>query len=110
MHYDDGRDNPQAGRWYHVVGVYDDTTSTISVYVDGVAEDVEHVSAPPVARGPFLVGAGLLDYAPPDAFIGAIDELRTYARALSPAEVWELYRAENGTPDPPASLETARGS
>jgi Concanavalin A-like lectin/glucanases superfamily len=106
MHYDDGRDNTQPGRWYHVVGVYDDTTSTVSVYVDGVAEDVEHVTAPPAARGPLVAGAGVADYTPTDAFVGDIDELRVYSRALSPAEVWELYRAEHGTGDPPTSLET----
>ncbi|MFL5830165.1 MAG: LamG-like jellyroll fold domain-containing protein [Solirubrobacteraceae bacterium] len=110
MHYDDGRNNPQTGRWYEVTGVYDAGTSTVSVYVDGVAEDVEHVTAPPAARGPLVIGAGLLDYSPTDVFIGAIDELRTYARALTPGEVWELYRAEHGTPDPPTSLETAPSS
>jgi len=39
------------------------------------------------------VGAGVGDYQPTETFIGAIDELRTYGRALTPAEVWELYRA-----------------
>jgi Concanavalin A-like lectin/glucanases superfamily/Glycosyl hydrolases family 2, sugar binding domain/Glycosyl hydrolases family 2 len=110
MHYDDGRDNAQTGRWYHVVGVYDDTTSTVSIYVDGVAEDVEHVTAPPAARGPLLVGAGLADYTPTDAFLGSIDELRVYSRALTAAEVWELYRAEHGAGDPPTSLETGPAS
>jgi Concanavalin A-like lectin/glucanases superfamily/Glycosyl hydrolases family 2, sugar binding domain/Glycosyl hydrolases family 2 len=110
MHYDDGRNNPQTGRWYEVTGVYDAGTSTVSVYVDGVAEDVEHVAAPPAAGGPLVVGAGALDYSPTDMFVGAIDELRTYGRALSPAEVWGLYRAEHGTGDPPTSLETAPSS
>jgi hypothetical protein len=100
MHYDDGRDSPAPGRWRHVTGVYDEETATISVYVDGIPEDVEHVTSPPSARGPLIVGAGLLDYAPTDAFLGAIDELRTYARALSPAEVWQLYRAERGAGSP----------
>jgi hypothetical protein len=106
MHYDDGRNNPQTGRWYQVTGIYDAPTSTVSVYVDGVAEDVEHVDAPPPAPGSLVVGAGRLDYAPADAFIGAIDDLRTYARALTAAEVWDLYRAEHGAGEAPTSLET----
>ncbi len=94
MHYDDGRYSPPAGSWHYVTGVYDATGATTSVYVDGIPEDVEHVFGLPPASGPLTVGAGLLDYTPTDSFIGSIDELRTYARALSPTEVWQLYRAE----------------
>jgi hypothetical protein len=64
------------------------------VYVDGIPEEDEHTGPLPPARGPLTVGSGQLDYSPTDAFLGGIDELRTYRRALSPAEVWELYLAE----------------
>jgi alpha-N-arabinofuranosidase len=94
MRYDDGRFDPRPGSWHQVTGVYDTVTQTTSVYVDGVPEDVEHVFGIPPASGPLTVGAGLGDYTPSDTFIGAIARLRTYARALSPGEVWQLYRAE----------------
>jgi hypothetical protein len=94
MHYDDGRFDPAVGSWHQVTGVYDGDTQTITVYVDGVPEDVEHVTGVPAASGPLTVGAGLDDYQPSDTFLGAIDELRTYGRALDPVEVWALYRAE----------------
>ena len=94
MRYDDGRFDPRTGSWHQVTGVYDTTTQTIAIYVDGVPEDVEHVFGIPPARGPLTVGAGRDDYSPTDTFIGAISELRIYARALGPGEVWQLYRAE----------------
>ncbi len=94
MHYDDGRFDPAVGSWHQVTGVYNSDTQTISVYVDGVPEDVEHVEGVPPASGALTVGAGVADYQPTDTFVGAIDQVRTYARALSPLEVWELHRAE----------------
>jgi hypothetical protein len=90
--YDDGRDAPRIEGWHQVTGVYDARTQTISVYVDGIAEDVEHVDAVPPG-GALIVGAGFSDYPGADTFIGAIDELRTYGRALTPAEVGQLYQA-----------------
>jgi hypothetical protein len=42
-----------------------------------------------------VVGAGADDYTPTDTFIGAIEDLRVYTRALSAGEVWQLYRAES---------------
>jgi hypothetical protein len=94
MHYDDGREGLRPGVWHQVTGVYDRSTRTVSVYVDGIPEEDEHTGPLPPARGPLTVGSGQLDYTPTDAFLGGIDELRTYRRALSPAEVWELYLAE----------------
>ncbi len=93
MHYDDGRLPPRLGSWHNVVGVYDARSYTVSVYVDGVPEDVEHVTVLPAATGPLTIGAGDRAYAPADSFVGAVDELRTYGRPLSPAEVWQLYAA-----------------
>jgi Glycosyl hydrolases family 2, sugar binding domain/Concanavalin A-like lectin/glucanases superfamily/Glycosyl hydrolases family 2 len=94
MRYDDGRFDPRTGSWHQVTGVYDTSTQTIAIYVDGIPEDVEHVFGIPAARGPLTVGRGVDDYTPSDTFIGGIAQLRLYARALSPGEVWQLYRAE----------------
>jgi hypothetical protein len=94
MRYDDGRFDPHPGSWHQVTGVYATATQTITVYVDGIPEDVEHVFGVPPARGPLTLGAGTGDYAPQDVFLGAIARVRVYARALRPGEVWQLYRAE----------------
>lgn len=94
MRYDDGRFGPRPGSWHEVTGVYDTSTQTIAVYVDGVPEDVEHVFGIPPVRGPLTIGSGQQDYTPSDTFLGAIARVRVYARALSPGEVWQLHRAE----------------
>jgi hypothetical protein len=96
LRYDDGRFQAAIAGWHQVTGVYDAGTQTTSVYVDGFPADVEHVDAIPAGRSAFLVGAGIDDYEPTDTFLGAIDQVRTYARALTPAEVWQLYGAERG--------------
>jgi hypothetical protein len=94
MRYDDGRFTPRPGSWHQVTGVYDTGTASLTIYVDGIPEDVEHVFGIPRAAGPLTVGAGSRDYTPSDAFVGAIAQLRTYGRALSPGEAWQLYQAE----------------
>ncbi|HLY35147.1 MAG TPA: LamG domain-containing protein, partial [Candidatus Limnocylindria bacterium] len=94
MRYDDGRFSPPPGAWDQLTAVYDTATQTISLYVDGVPEDAEHVFGIPTATGPLTVGGGSDDYEPSDFFEGAIAALRTYPRALTPAEVWQLYRSQ----------------
>jgi hypothetical protein len=96
MRYDDGRYDPATGSWHQVTAVYDHVTATNTIYVDGIPEDVEHVFGIPPATGPLTVGAGNADYTPTDTFIGAIQDLRTYARALTPGEAWQLYAAQSG--------------
>jgi hypothetical protein len=94
LRYDDGRDGVRAGRWHHVVGVVDRGTLTISIYLDGEPQDVEHLGPSPVSSGPLVLGGGTNVYrAGPDPFTGALAALRVYNRALTPAEVWQLYEA-----------------
>ncbi len=93
-HFDDGRFNPVSGTWHYVIGVRDAHSHTLSVYVDGVPEDVEQSGALIASTGPLTLGAGLLDYAGSDRFVGAIDDLRTFDRALTAEEAWQLYQAE----------------
>jgi hypothetical protein len=94
--YDDGRFSVRAGQWAQLTAVYDTATSTIALYVNGVPDDIEHVFGIPADAGPLTVGQGSQDYSPADFFDGAIAGLRTYARALAPAEVWQLYAAATG--------------
>ena len=95
MRYDDGRYDPVPGSWHLLTGAYDHGTQTIRLYVDGIPEDVEHVFGLPPARAPLIVGAGAEDYTPTDTFVGAIEGLRIYTRALSAGEVWQLHGAES---------------
>jgi hypothetical protein len=97
-HFDDGRFNPASGTWHYVTGVRDAQSHTVSVYVDGVPEDVEQSGALIPSRGPLTLGAGVLDYPGSDRFVGAIDDLRTFGRALSAEEASQLYQAERASP------------
>ncbi len=96
LHFADARWDVQGGRWYQLTAVSDLATRTIRLYVDGAPADVEHVFGLPATSSPLIVGEGSGAYSGSDQFIGAVTALRTYSRALSPAEVWGLYRADAG--------------
>ncbi len=94
LRYDDGRDGVRTGSWHYVTGVVDRDTMTISIYVDGAPQDAEHLDPTPAANGPLALGGGSGVYGTgADGFAGAISTLRVYDRALSPAEIWQLYGA-----------------
>lgn len=82
--------------WYHVVGVK--TGNTVSVYVNGVSD------ATPVTNS--SQGAVVIDDGNPPSigrqsnsnvqfFNGMIDDVRVYNRALTAAEIKQLYQAGN---------------
>ena len=74
---------PLAGdTWYHLAEVYDGRN--LNVYVDGKLQARTPYAAPPAAN-PFPLVIG-------DGFVGYVDEVGLYDRALSGAEVQELYR------------------
>ncbi len=101
-----------AGRWNHIIFIYDNAASEYHVYVNGT--DVTPESVVPCLNGDnplgdlsfigadqVVIGAWmpkLLDGAT-DEWMGwldegAIDELRLYNRALTAAEASELYKQE----------------
>ncbi|MFA7201698.1 MAG: LamG domain-containing protein, partial [Candidatus Paceibacterota bacterium] len=79
----------QLSTWYCVVGVYDSTTSSIKLYVNGQLIGNTSVADKDLsAIGPwFLIGNSQHYYK------GIIDDVRLYSRALSPAEVLALYNS-----------------
>lgn len=88
---------PVAGRWHHVVGVRDITAAELLVHVDGtLAGTLGVLGNPDTSTGPFVVGRGRLGSAPVDfldgAVDGAVDDVRAYDRALSPAEIAALFQ------------------
>ncbi|MFD3627543.1 LamG-like jellyroll fold domain-containing protein [Streptomyces sp. NPDC058698] len=85
---------PETGRWYHLVGVRDDTTGEITLYVDG--ERAATVDGGPnyVAAGPLTVGRALWNGENTDFWDGAVDEVHAYDKALTAEEVSALYGAE----------------
>ena len=86
------------GQWHHIVGVRDG--SNLRVYVDGV-QDGATASLPEgydlsgTSQANAFIGAGwhLPNSAVQKFFTGAIDEVRVYDYALSPAEILSLTGA-----------------
>jgi hypothetical protein len=92
----------EAGRTYHVVGTYDGTSQRL--FIDGV--DV--ASAPvagSIARRKDSLDIGS-DGGSRGSFMGTIDEVAVYARALAPERVRAHYRAGVG-PGVPHRLRTS---
>lgn len=88
----------RTGQWYHIVGVYD--TTTTKMYVDGNLIATNSTSIPSSLKSvtvPVTIGA---DYDRPDnnetfyrPFNGKIDDVRIYNRALTATDVSALARA-----------------
>ncbi len=85
--------NLVTGTWYHVAGTYDPRTRIANVFVNG--ELAATSTGAPSAIGDtgetFLVGAAHYSFGGSDYYDGLIDEPRIYNRALSPAEIRQLY-------------------
>lgn len=84
-----GAVNLVAGVWYHVACVFDTTANTMTNYVNGAQalQEAENNnpadSSSELSLGRFPSGVQYLD--------GSIDDFRMYNRALTPAEVKQLY-------------------
>jgi hypothetical protein len=65
--------------------------STVILYLDGLAEAVGPYDPGFVFDGPMAIGARGSDLA--NSFLGLIDEMSIFNRALSNAEVQAIYRA-----------------
>lgn len=105
------------GTWTHLTGVWDGTQ--IRLYVDGQLRGSAATALSWAATGGLSLGRARFDGAPVNRFKGAIDDVRTYARALTADEIalvsGRTARQNNvyltgsaatltwGTPDDPAS-------
>lgn len=99
-----------AGVWQHVALTYDRTTGLGTFYTNGVtaAQANLGVFTPQTSFTNFLIG-GHTTYAsvanPADCFVGGIDELSLYSRALAPNEIAAIAAAGSAgkcyTPTPP---------
>ncbi|SFB99149.1 Por secretion system C-terminal sorting domain-containing protein [Flexibacter flexilis DSM 6793] len=82
-----------ANTWYHVAATYDSASHTATIYVNGTSEGIRtdgtgalkyNVGNPEFVVGN-VVGAG------GNSFVGRMDELFVYSRALTAVEVAKLY-------------------
>ncbi len=80
------------GVWYHIVGVFDDAANTITLYLNGQVYDSDTANfAHNTAATTFRIGQAGTWIGEADYFSGSIDDVRIYNRALTAAEVKQLY-------------------
>ena len=75
-------------QWYHIVGVYNGTT--IFIYQDGVLKESKAVNAN--CQSINLVDPDRINPDFTSSLDGKLDDVRIYNRALTAAEVQQLYR------------------
>lgn len=78
-------------QWYHVAGVYDG--SVISLYVNGVSVGTPTPSEGSIAFSNSALNIGHDTSHTERHYNGLIDEVHLFNRALSPAEIQEIYSA-----------------
>ncbi|GIJ62978.1 LamG-like jellyroll fold domain-containing protein [Virgisporangium aurantiacum] len=79
---------PAAGMWTHVAAVYDAASHTLRMYVDGVAQaQTATLTGGFNATGPLVLGGRKSAGARLGGMVGVVDDLRVYARTLSPTEM-----------------------
>ncbi|MDQ3014705.1 MAG: LamG domain-containing protein [bacterium] len=85
-----GQNNIADGQWHHLVGIREG--SNIHVYEDGVFIRTEAGTTASLANARVLtIGTYTTGIASTGDFVGQVDEVRIYNRALSTAEVKQLY-------------------
>ena len=93
--------NLSSSTWYHVVGVYDSSSQTAKIFINGVEATSTTTGTIPSSIGDdisrFHIGAEDSSSTASNFYDGIIDEVRIYNRTLSPAEVKNLY---NWAPGP----------
>lgn len=78
-------------RWYHCVATYDIATQIGALYLNGRQDATATMAATSVRFTADQYNIGATDV--PQRFVnGAMDDIRVYNRALSPAEVQDIYQ------------------
>jgi large repetitive protein len=92
-----GADGPAndavVGSWQRIVGEYDSTAGTLSLFVNGTSAASVAFTTPWQASGAFTVGRGKVNGAAAQFFKGQIANVQVYQRKLSAAEISTLYAA-----------------
>ena len=82
---------PQTGVWYHLVGVRDTVKQELRLYVNGQLAGTTGYCPGAKAAGHTIIGRGQYNNNLVDFWRGDLDQVHVYDRALSAAEVQELY-------------------
>lgn len=88
---------PTTNTWYQLTGVYDASSHTASLYLNGTLQSFVPFQVSWQAQGETVIGRGKWGGNPVDFWPGLIDEVHVYNRALSAAEVRTLANAGSTT-------------
>lgn len=80
-----------AGTWTHLTGVYNASTGTIQLYVNGALAASTAFTPSWTGSGPLTVGRGLYNGAETDFFPGNISDVRAYNQLLWNYNVSQIY-------------------
>jgi hypothetical protein len=86
---------PATGTWTHLVGTYNATTHTLSLYVNATLAGSATDSAPINATGPLTVGRGEANGSPTGYFPGELSTVQAWTYALTPTQITALYQQVN---------------
>lgn len=89
-----------AGVWTHLVGVYDQPTGTMTLYVNGKAQPTAQNTTPFRTTGPLVIGRGFANGAASAFFNGRVSDVRAYSRTLTPNEITALTNRRDGEAGP----------
>lgn len=81
----------EADRWVHLAGVYDATSGTMTLYVDGVKQAATKTGQGAFnATGDFWIGRGIWNGNSTDGWKGDIDDARVYSGVLTSADIEDI--------------------
>ncbi|AXI79949.1 LamG domain-containing protein [Peterkaempfera bronchialis] len=90
------------GQWTHLTGVYNSSSKTITLYVNGTAAPATSVPAMWDGHGPFQIGSYWWRGTQADPWFGSVDEVRAWDRALSASEAANVAQDKELTSGRPA--------
>jgi len=97
--YSTGVTTPVVGKWYHLATTWD-ATNGLRLFVNGALDASTPQAVYSASGGSNYLFAALSPggcAGNTDYFKGSIDEMRVYDRALSAAEVYQLYNSGRTT-------------
>lgn len=94
--YATGTNTFSTGKWYFVVGRFNDTNNEVAIIVNGVKEATGTQSGTMDTGVATALGRGGL-YASGLFFKGTLDEFALWNRTLTDDEIFNMYRLKNGT-------------
>jgi RHS repeat-associated protein len=79
------------GTWTHLVGVYNASTGTMTLYVNGTAVGTATDTTPAGSYGVLAIGRAETPSGTTGQFLGAISDVQVYQQALTSSQVSALY-------------------